>query len=454
MRMRRTNHTSNIIKNLFQNFSCTIRILFHFGSSALFIDTVAYVVAGLLLTVAILILDSALSYYPHHANMDLMASVLYVYCSGKFVLMYPFREYRARVNADREVKEFKEDLLRRARIHNMKNSGIGKFRKSITVVGKNNVPIAEVLSFIEEVLFDNNVDKHMTKLDVEMLVFRYLLENYAERITDDIFQLIDVGRDRKVRVEEMHHFLCHQSTGKKTWIYNVYLSLKASLNPSVFFSLSFALGSLTAILKNLSIREKFGFSLKWLFGDRNPSFYSGWLFMIGCTFFVLNAYHAIQSSYEREVAAREIMKNCMHYKSAKKAFKEMSKDGRFERQDIRGLFNKSVAITADEFDAIFNALDADGDGNITEDEIDDFLSAEESRDMNVEVLKRCFKDFAFWAQFSWFIGTFGYLIPAYDGVVYNKGYFIVSITVIFCDKVQYKFKNFHTFLLSWVEWDI
>lgn len=426
-------------RDLIQSIFGVARLMFRLGYNWFFIDTTLYVIAGLLLTVAILIPESSLVYYPHRANMDLLASFLYIFCSGRFVVMFPFHEFRARVNSEKRVDGLKLDLLRRAHIHkNGKKATDVSLRESNFVVGESNTSIADILSYIEEVLYSNDVNLHMTKLDLEMLVFRYLKQNYAERVTEDILAVIDVSRDRKIGVEEMHRFLCsngNASTNRFRWLYHVHSSLKAWVNKSVIFSLSFALGSLTSILKNLSLRKN-GFDLKWLYGDKNPSYYSGWLFMIGCTFFVLNAYRTIQTSYEREVNAKEVLKNCIDYgalqksgtyhRSSRKLLEISKNDGNFQRKDLRDLFMSSgIMMQEEDIDAIFDTIDSDRSGNITKDEIDAFLSADENRE--IEILKRCFHDFSFWAQFAWFLGTFGYLIPAYEGVRYHKAYFIVSL---------------------------
>ncbi|GFH62222.1 predicted protein [Chaetoceros tenuissimus] len=426
------------MNNSMKTYFDVVRLMFRLGYNWLFIDTTLYVIAGLLLTVAILIPESSLVYYPHRANMDLLASFSYIFCSGRFVVMFPFHEFRARVNSEKRVDGLKLDLLRRAHIHkHEKKASDVSLRESNFVVGESNTSIVDILSYIEEVLYSNDVNLQLTKLDLEMLVFRYLKQNYAERVTEDILAAIDVSRDRKIGVEEMHRFLCsngNASTNRFRWLYHVHSSLKAWVNKSVIFSLSFALGSLTSILKNLSLRKN-GFDLKWLYGDKNPSYYSGWLIMIGCSFFVLNAYHTIQTSYEREVNAKEVLKNCIVYGALQKSgtyhrssikLLEISKnDGKFQRKDLRDLFMSSgIMMQEEDVDAIFDTIDSDRSGNITKDEIDAFLSADENRD--IEILKRCFHDFSFWAQFAWFLGTFGYLIPAYEGVQYHQAYFIVG----------------------------
>ncbi|GFH49341.1 predicted protein [Chaetoceros tenuissimus] len=393
----------------FTRFGRLMWAMRYFGGLDFLINTVLYIVAGLLLTVAILIPESVVPYYPHRANMDMTASLLYILCSGSYVAISPIKEYRSKLHSERCIELLRKEMRKRAGGES----------------GKDRYCENSISSFVHNNLFENHPHLSLTKLDLEAFLFEVLGSRYSDRVADDLLREIDLNGDGKISCEEMHCFICADDRRSldhlKLFMSSIYHSF---ITPMVLFSLSFMLGSVVSVMKNILLRRN-DFDLVWLVGNRNPSLLSGWLFLLGCTFFVFNACSTIKASYINETRAKRLLRirinYAPYYKADSKFWSEFYSKAAFSKTDFRDLlWHSSIEMSEDEAIACFDLIDTDNDGMITKVELEEFLNVTNKE--NITILNTCFRNWNVYAQLFWFIGTFGYLLPGYQGVKYHTGY--------------------------------
>ena len=399
----------------FTRFGKLLWAMGYFGGGLdFFIYTVLYIIAGLLLTLSNLIPESVVPYFPHRANIDMAASLLYILCSGCYVVISPIKEYRCKLYSEKCIEWLRKEMRKGAG----GESGMDRCCENA------------ISYFVHNNLFENHPHISLTKLDLEAFLFEVLGSRYSDRVADDLLREIDLNGDRKISCEEMHCFICTDERRSldhlKLFMSSIYRSL---ITPVVLFSFSFMLGSVVSVMKNVSLRRN-DFDLVWLVGDRNPSLLSGWLFLLGCTFFVFNACSTIKASYINETRAKRLLRiginYAQYYKRDSKFWSEFHKKTCFSKTDFRDLlWHSSIEMSEDEAIACFDFIDTDNDDMITREELDAFLNVTNKE--NLAILNTCLRNWNVYAQLFWFVGTFGYLLPAYQGVKYHKGYGMVGV---------------------------
>jgi len=156
--------TYQVYKNLSSNITAVINSL--------------YIVAGMIYVIA------GQMYYRDIQletcyNLYLVASIIYLLNSGKFLIDFPLNELRARVQSEIKILEFKQAILLNA-------ASYGTVNRT-----KSDSKNLHLLQYIENNIFQGDPHKVLTMRDLEMLLLRELGVMYSGRVLSDILSAMD-----------------------------------------------------------------------------------------------------------------------------------------------------------------------------------------------------------------------------------------------------------------------
>jgi len=378
--------TYQVYKNLASNINAVLDSL--------------YIVAGALYVIATPI---------NNQNMYLVANMIFLLNSAKFLIIFPLNELRARVQSDIEILKFKEAILINSAMNAIENPLEIDSKLCISKKSKS----WNIFQYIENEIFQGDPNKVLTKRDLEMLLLRELGVTYSGRVLSDLLSAMDEDKTMTISAVEFNHFLLsnHEKEDNEASIYIAILRHIWSVFEMLVTDLNYIMTVLFFLGAFLYIFEHF-YILPTLGGAR----LANWLFLVGCFAFTAIDYDRIRDGFDEREKAKKMMIRCVKYTSYynrnSDVWKAYNSGVGLNIESFQRLLQEaSISMSEGEIEAMFHKIDADGSGFLSSYELNTHLKKIEYRRFAIALL--CAQDGWFLSNCTWWIGTIIFVVSDY-----------------------------------------
>ena len=387
-----------------------------------------WVIAGVLLTIAAFSGDKIPA--PILRSMYIGQSACYLINGMIFCISFPYQRWNEEKKIQIMTQQFKEAIRSDAQmIYEInENNGVGQFDF------KNIIPTC--MRGASLVLYDG-FKVWLSKRDLEMLLIKTLGDHdNSSKLLDTIWNDLNVDRKGAIPANMLRAYI---ETDKE----------KERPKSSLFFSTFFLFFFLQATLFNidwiLTSCFVFGPSLSILmnilsfFGetltnnDAQLQVVTAWIITFACLSFTHQSYTRKVIAASRKARAKLILADFIvtsdaHQDSgntslSKSVTLQRNPSGRslndggcgLNKVELHSIFQRySVFLAEKEIDIMFHKINVDHNGVIYKSEIEEFVEKEVRQYKILPLSLKCLTSFDFWANNTWFLGSIGYVIAAYN----------------------------------------
>mmetsp|Transcript_32828 Transcript_32828/g.55832 ORF Transcript_32828/g.55832 Transcript_32828/m.55832 type:complete len:630 (+) Transcript_32828:149-2038(+) len=306
--------------------------------------------------------------FPTHRIGALLSSMCYVTASGQSTIRGPIKEWKDMINVQDSVRYFKESIRMNAESYS--NEKRATLLKIGFLSAPDNGHFVKQMQYIEEVIYSGNASV-LSKTELEMLLMRELGTKYSSRILDYVLSNVSKRNSHAISPAEFHQFIStdnkHDNLSRVWFLFN-----HTILHLGYLMGLCFFVASSLSII-NWCLREA---------GRDNNQYFSVaiiWLFLVGTLHFSTMSYRQVRDAYDAKERVRGFIDDCIRYSQFynrdHEIWTQFNKTKSISVKNFHLLLEFSdIILQEDEIAELMQAINPDGGGFITKEELNNYLS--------------------------------------------------------------------------------
>lgn len=359
------------------------------------------------------------------SNIYFLSSIFYFIGAFRGLVSYTKSKWLKIVGYEKMCNDFIESILRTAKeLYYEENEELNDDEKTI------------LRAYVDGVLYQDNMIETLSRSDLELLMFKEIGFSIDTSVLQYIWGKQKFNKSSAfVEADEMYEFLTTRPT-KFTKVKRALSVLTSCVKSFVWLMcLSYFIAASVSLITKIIPRLPGGSPVNM--GFTTPSRVISYFYLIGSIHFVAVAAEGISSSYYHRIEARPMIKKWLDELDKKREQEEQNNtsrrfsdistnscrtklirrfmyNGGFEKMDFSRLLEEECGLNLpkNEVDEMFDNIDKNGNGKISEADLRDFIGNITHRSDTCALIFLFVTSNYFWAQFTWFVGSVNFYLSS------------------------------------------